>query len=117
MGDHCALGFYMSQAGFDNAELMNAGGPAAVASELQRSGVPLERFAERLVEAGAQWLVCPYHDNNGKVIGFTASQTAHEIIRANDCLAACPTQEDLLRDLFAEHGVEVEFTGEGKCRG
>lgn len=102
----CALGFYMNQIGFNARRLRNMGGPSSIAVTPQMT---YEAFAQKLVDAGAEWLVCP-SIRNGVMTGFRTSAAAYKIIDANDGLKnQSQLREETLRRLFAEHGIEIEF--------
>lgn len=122
----CAIGFYMNQIGFAPQTLRRGVSPQEVLpSELwtYRFGyeptpeeqAELKDFAEKLVSAGAAWLVCPIRNANGTVVGFTSSIESGKIILANDAKNGAKSaidnvhREQKLTDLFAKHGIEVEF--------
>lgn len=115
----CALGFYMNQVGFSSQELHNGGSPYG----LNAAFTPEERevWAQRLIEANANWLVCPKRDPNGNITHFANSRDADEIVEINDSIDDEFFQDDeerehfddkrrqSLKDIFAKHGIEVEF--------
>lgn len=104
----CALGFYLNQVVDVNpADMLGYGSPAGVfaTSDPERR----KRFAQQLVDTGAEWLVCPVTNANGDVISFVQSKKASDVIRANDTDVTGFSREDALRNLFANHGVEIEF--------
>lgn len=104
----CALGFYMHQIGFTNAQLEGNGDPGSVADECT---TPRARagFAKRLANAGAEWLVCPKLDpNSNEIVGFESSKEALRVAEINDEQKGLPRERALAR-LFAKHGVKVEF--------
>lgn len=116
-GSFCALGFYLNQAvGIPESLLRGIGSPTSVpfrmvAEQLNSITHPtpevLEKFAQKLVDAGAQWLVCPVRNFDGTVTGFRESERASKIVGVNDSVKF--DRERILTDLFASHGVQVEF--------
>lgn len=118
----CALGFYMNQIGFAPEQLYRRACPAGVVGDLQREAQRSVRmnpeearkakeeaaalFAQKLTDAGAEWLVCPHTSTDGTT-EFSLSPDADSIVDLNDKVA--PNREQRIKDLFAKHGVEVEF--------
>lgn len=105
-GEHCALGFYLDQIGIPREEIQQVASPGGVIGAAQR--VSLERQKARLqqlIDAGAQWLVCPV---KGPVPGgptFNDSEDADAIMEANDS----GLQFGKIKAIFAKHGIEVEL--------
>lgn len=51
--------------------------------------------------------MCPVKNSSGQVIDFINSGEADEIMALNDGIS--PTRETALKEIFARHGVKVEF--------
>lgn len=115
----CALGFYMNQVGFSAQELQKGSTPFRL--NVSMTSGEREAWAQKLVEAGADWLVCPTRDYNGDIVHFADSPDAAEIFSINDSINDEVFEDDEerehfdnkrrqnLTDLFAKHGIEVEF--------
>lgn len=103
----CAMGFYMNQIGFGTRVLKEGYSPQGVASMSYPNVNGKAEFAKILADAGAEWLVCPVKDPSGKVTEFINSKAADKIMALNDGIS--PTRETALKEIFAKHGVKVEF--------
>lgn len=98
---HCALGAYMHALGVPNSDMWGNWSPCIV----YRYHKNREQFASLLVETGADWLLCRKGDDPRE---FELSRDAVLVIGIND--STSPDREDRLKEIFARHGVELEFT-------
>lgn len=100
-GRQCCLGFFMSACGVDDADIEDWGLPCET---------PVAE--ERRLPEQAKWLVNEYteDDEPQPLLHVVDSTTVSKLIEANDAsLRSEADREAQIADLFAVHGVNVEF--------
>lgn len=94
---YCAIGFCMNRMGVSDLALWGDG-----------VGILDKSLAQAYVNAGLEWLVCPFYRDDA-IMGFRPSDAMYNIIQINDRERDPVVRESRLREIFAAHEIELRF--------